>query len=186
MCLGVQQPFRQWNPNLKRTQCPKAIKTGRRSAGESLWLASADGYTLLLYPSALFPSPVSLCSILCIISFHSHERTHKHLSLPSPHLFSPPACQSECRWRTHEFDIRSNFSRQGRVVWFYVHSGRQWSFCFPHCTVITLLRSPRIEDVYCEFIFKPIIIHFKREEWMDCFWSRSSTAQRSHQSVITV
>lgn len=81
MCLGVQQPFRQRNPNLKRTQCPKAIKTGRRSAGESLLLASADGYTLLLYPSALFPSPVSLCSILCIISLYSHERTHKHLSL---------------------------------------------------------------------------------------------------------
>lgn len=103
VCLGRQQPSRQWKTHLKRTFCPKAIKTGRWSVGESLalWFASADDYTSLLHASLLFP-PLSLC-ISCIISVHSRVHTHEHLpthpslsSLPFSFSYGIPVCECAC------------------------------------------------------------------------------------------
>lgn len=84
LCVsGKAAAFQTMEFHLKRTLCPKAIKTGRRSIGESLalQLETEDDYTSLLYVIYLFP-PVSVC-ILRILSFHFHMHTHKHLPYPS-------------------------------------------------------------------------------------------------------
>ncbi len=73
---GLAAALQTMESHPKRTFCPKAVKTGRRSVGESLalWFASVYDYTSFLYASLLF-SPVSLC-ISRIISVHSHVHAH--------------------------------------------------------------------------------------------------------------
>lgn len=100
LCVsGQAAAFQTMESHLKRTLCPKAIKTGRRFVGESLalWFASADDYTSLLYTSLLFPLCFSLHLVHHLVLLFRCANTQTTLpSLPFSFPLGMPVCVCAC------------------------------------------------------------------------------------------